>query len=164
MNQNLDTLKNEIDEYLRKSDFVVFYGFSRGFDENPEIDWDTIHHPDYKQFLDVAKKLGAKLIILHHREFNSAIVDRALDELSAAGFDYDEQRQFESRLRELAMYDGFTCVVELSFDYSGSLYVFELRTDWYNELNDILDQLDLAGGEDEGDEDDSTFGGYYSKN
>lgn len=164
MKLNLDTLKNEIDEYLKKSGFVVFHGFSRGLDDVPEVDWDTAHYPDYKMFLNAARELGTKLIVLHHREFNAAVIDHALDELNSAGFEYEDQRQFESRLRELRMYDGFTCAIELSFDHSGVLYVFELRTDWYNELNDILDQLEIGGDDRSGEDEDSSYGGYYSKN
>jgi hypothetical protein len=164
MKLNLDTLKTEIDDYLKKSGFVVFYGFSRGLDDVPEVDWDTVHHPDYKMFLEVAKQLGTKLVVLHHRQFNSAILDRALEELATAGFEFDDQRQLESRLRELSMYDGFTCAIELSFDYSGTMYAFELRTEWYNEVNEILDQLELGGDDDDKDDGEGGFGGYYSKN
>jgi hypothetical protein len=156
-------LKTDIEAYLKSHGFVVFYGFSRGLDNLPEIDWDTIHHPDFRAFLDVAHQLGVKLIVYHHRDFNSAIVDRAIEELPSGGFDFEDQRQIENRLRELSMYDGFTCMLELSFDHEGLMYVFELRTEWYSELNEILDQLDMSGDEDD-DEDDETFGGYYSKN
>jgi hypothetical protein len=162
MKLNLDTLKTEIDSYLRHSGFVVFYGMSRSIDDTPEIDWDTAHYPDYKQFLDVAKELGARLVVLHHREFDSEIIDRALDQLEGTGVEYEDGRHIEARLRELNMYDGFTCVIELSFDYQDVMYMFELRTEWYNELNDILEQLDMAPDDDT--DDDETFGGYYSKN
>jgi hypothetical protein len=162
MKQNLDTLKTEIDNYLKQSGFVVFYGMSRSIDEAPEIDWDTAHYPDYRQFLEVAKQLSARLIVLHHREFDSEIIDRALDQLEGTSVEYEDRRHIEARLRELNMYDGFTCVIELSFDYQDVMYMFELRTDWYNELNDILEQLDIAP-DGEADDDD-TFGGYYSKN
>jgi hypothetical protein len=162
MKQNLDTLKTEIDNYLRQSGFVVFYGMSRSIDDTPEIDWDTAHYPDYRQFLEVAKELGARMIVLHHREFNSEIIDRALDQMETTNVEYDDGRHIEARLRELNMYDGFTCVIELSFDHQDVMYMFELRTDWYNELNDILEQLDMAPDDDA--DDDETFGGYYSKN
>jgi hypothetical protein len=132
-------------------------------DERPEVEWDTLHYPDYKQFLDVARQLGVKLIVLHHRDFDSAITDRALEELESSGLEYQEKRQAEQRLRELAMFDGFTCMIELSFDHAGTVYVFELRTEWYNELNNILDELDMRA-ELENEEDEGPLGGYYSKN
>ena len=162
MKQNLDTLTTEIDAYLRQAGFIVFYGMSRSIDDIPEIDWDTAHYPDYRQFLDVARQLEARLIVLHHRKFDSEIIERALDQMETTSLEYDESRHVENRLRELNMYDGFTCVIELSFDHSGVMYMFELRTEWYNELNSILEQLDMAP--DDEDEDDETFGGYYSKN
>ena len=60
------------------------------------------------------------------------------------------------------MYDGFTCALELSFDLGGLTYIFEVRTPWYSDLNDLLDELDIMPeGE---DEDDDPLSGYYSKN
>jgi hypothetical protein len=162
MKQNLDTLKTEIDNHLKTAGFVVFHGFSRGFDVGPQVHWDTQHHPDYKAFADVAKQLGVKLIVVHHRQFDGEILERALDQVEAVGLEYDDQRRLEARLRDLKMYEGFTCAVELSFDYNDTMYLYELRTDWYSELNDILDELDIELDEDE--DDDETFGGYYSRN
>ncbi|MBC8166387.1 MAG: hypothetical protein H7Y20_11005 [Bryobacteraceae bacterium] len=162
MKLNLDTLKTEIDDWLKKTGFVVFYGFART-DVTREIDWDTEHHPDYKLFVDVAKQLEVRLVVLHQRQFNAAIIERAVEEVQASSLEYEEQRRIEGRLRELGMYDGFTCAVELSFDYQENMYVFELRTEWYDELHDMLDQLDIGIDPDEEDNDE-TYGGYYSKN
>jgi hypothetical protein len=64
----------------------------------------------------------------------------------------------------MKMYDGFTCAIEISFDHNGSLHMFELHTEWYSEINALLDELDLVGASDDGDDDDDSFGGYYSKN
>jgi hypothetical protein len=166
MKLNLDSLKTEIASYLNENGFILFHGFSRSFEEVPEVEWDSVHYPDYRSFLDVARQLGVRLVVLHHREFSSTIIDRATDELPSSGFEYQEQRQFEQRLKELAIYDGFTCLVELSFEHAGTLYVFELRTDWYNQLNSLLEEMDMATdvdetGEDEGE---NPLGGYYSKN
>jgi hypothetical protein len=50
----------------------------------------------------------------------------------------------------------------LSFDYQGRLYLFGLRTEWYDELSDIVDEIDASLPEpDEGDDD---MGGYFSRN
>jgi hypothetical protein len=164
MKQNLDSLKTEISSHLKANGFVVFHGFSRNVDGGPEVEWDTFHYPDYKEFTEVARQLGVKLIVLHYREFSSAIIDRAIDEISGSGLEYQEQRQIEQRLRELAMYDGFTCMIEMSFDFEETVYLFELRTEWYNELNMILEELDLQSGIDAEDQDEDPLGGYYSKN
>ncbi|HYO83074.1 MAG TPA: hypothetical protein VES20_16830 [Bryobacteraceae bacterium] len=163
MKQNLDTLIQEIDGFLRKSGLIVFYGMPRGLDKVPEIEWDTKHHPDYKQFIEVAQALGVRLVILHHRQFNAEILERALEELEDSGLEFDDQRHLEGRLKEARMYDGFTCAIEISFDHNGLSYMYELHTEWYDEVSDLLDELDLNNASEDigGDE---SFGGYYSKN
>ena len=52
---------------------------------------------------------------------------------------------------------------KVAFTVETEVYVFELRTDWYNSLNDILAELDFATDEEPGDNDDP-LGGYFSKN
>ena len=57
-------------------------------------------------------------------------------------------------------YDGYTCQIELSFDLPTRVYVFDLRTEWFQELSDMLDQIDQAS---EGPELPGPPG-YFSKN
>lgn len=163
MKLNLDSLKTEIQRHLQDNGFLLFRGISRGLDEMFEVNWDTDRYPDYKAFLEIAKELGVRLIVFNHRELAAGVIDEAIENLSSSGYEYEDQRAFEHRLRELSVYDGFTCVVEMAFHYEDTLYVFELKTDWYTELNQLLDDLDLSDGSDE-DDDDGTLGGYYSKN
>jgi hypothetical protein len=160
---NLDTLKSDMDAHLKSNGFVVFYGSPRGFIERPVMDWDVTGYPDYKDFLAVAQQLGIKMVVFHHREFEAAVIDRALEELQESTFEFEDQRDVERRLRELRIYDGFTCALEMSFDYQAMTYAFELRTDWYTELNDILDELDVFPDDDDEDTD-NPLSGYYSKN
>src|ERR1700712_2913182 len=164
MKLNLDSLKSEIESYLKDNGFVVFHAFSRSLDDMPEVDWDTRRYPDYKDFLKVATSVDTRLIVFHHREFTADIIERAIDDLPGAGFDYDDQRMYEQRLRELSVYEGFTCLIELSFDYKETLYLFELRTEWFSELTHILDQLTISDDDAEGGPDTDPLGGYYSKN
>lgn len=161
--KNLDTLKSEIDSHLKANGFVVFRGHGRGIAERPEVDWDVSRYPDFREFLSVAEQLGVRLVVFHHREFTSSVIDRALDELQESTFEFDDQREVERKLRELRVYEGFTCALELSFEYASVTYFFELQTGWYSDLNDLLDELDMLPGDDE-DEDENPLSGYYSKN
>ena len=43
-------------------------------------------------------------------------------------------------------------MIEMSFDFEETVYLFELRTEWYNELNVILEELDLQSGIDGDDQ------------
>jgi hypothetical protein len=164
MKLNLDSLKSEIQTYLKDNGFVTYHAFSRSLDGMPEVEWDTRRYPDFHEFLHVAKRLEARLIVFHHREFSSEIIERAIDDLPGAGLDYDDQRVYEQRLRELSVYEGFTCLIELSFDYQDTLYLFELRTEWFTELTQILDQLTISDDDEDGGPDADPLGGYYSKN
>ena len=164
MKQNLDSLKNDIESYLTENNFILFRGYSRRLAEIPEVEWDTRQYPDYRQFLKVAKQLEVRLVVFHHREFASGLIDDLVDELEIR-YNYDEDGSVRRRLEELRVYEGFTCALEMSFEWEGTLYVFELRAPWYDEYRAIQDEMDMVEEEDfEDDGSDDTLGGYYSKN
>lgn len=165
MKLNLDSLRAEIETNLQDQGFSIFHGFSRhshDFGLVP-IEWDTAQYPDFRAFLKVAKDLGVKVIGLHHRQFSADVIEDALESLADMPYEIEDRRDLERRLRELSVYEGFTCAVELAFDYDNNLYLFDLQADWYRELHDLLDEATLGGDEDSEDEDDP-LGGYYSKN
>jgi len=164
MNANLDTLKNEVEKYLAEKGFNVFHGLSRIMDSLPIVYWDCERSADFRAFLDVAQRSGATLIVFHHEEFTPDNIDEALDQLEAAGMPAEDQRTMERRLKELRAYEGFTCTVELSFDHEGRIYVFDLRTDWYNELTDIVDEIEMYGSDVDEEDDNGPIGGYFSRN
>jgi hypothetical protein len=163
MNLNLDTLRNEVLEYLEAEGFVVFHGYSRMADTDSFVAWDTDRLPDHKTFLAAAKNAGVKLIVYHYREFSSAHLDDASERLDDGELSAEERRTAERRIHELSAYEGFTCALELSFDYQGRVYLFSLRSEWYDDYLDLIEDLDAAvPGEDEGEDD--SMGGYYSRN
>lgn len=170
MNRNLDELVNDIVTYLPKTGLQLFRGFSRADSGKSEVEWDTFRFPDFKQYIEIAHALEAKIIVLHQREFAAGLIDDAIDDVENGG-GYDEDGAIVKRLNEMRMYEGFTCAVEMSFDYGGTTYFWETHAPWYDEYQDVRDELDLlvdahlsgSDSEDE-DEDDETLGGYYSKN
>lgn len=164
MKQNLDILKTEIQEFLEHSELVVFYGYSRTLDALPIVMWDSDRFPDFKQFIKAAHASGTKLIVLHSREFTADFIDNAIDDLADADMAAEDRRSVERRLRELRAYDGFTCAVELSFDIGSRAYIFELRTDWYDEFSDLIVEIDSAISDDDDEPDEGPIGGYFSKN
>ena len=158
---DLETLRTEIQGQLDGSDFSVFHGYHNVMDALNQVSWDSERHPDFREFLTCARKANAKVIIFYHRTFSLDQIDGALDQLEDSDFTRDEKRSFETRLRQLQAYEGFTCSVELSFALNSQVYMFEVHTDWYDALNDILAELDVATEE---QQDDGTLGGYFSNN
>ena len=74
----------------------------------------------------------------------------------------EDRRGLEKRLRELRAYAGFTCQIELSFDLAPRVYVFDLRTEWFEELSDLLDSIDDVFEENKSGEEPPS--GYFSQN
>jgi hypothetical protein len=159
---DLETLRTEILAHLHTSGVTVFHASHRALDPLNQIYWDVERNPDYRAFVAVAKQAGAKLIHFHHQMLSVERIDEALDDLEESDLTREEQRQYERRLRQLREYEGFTCSVELSFCLDNKVYVFEMHTEWYESLTDILAELDAANEEE--DEDDGSLGGYFSNN
>ncbi len=163
MDLNLDTLKREILDSLESGGFAVFRGSSGGLEGLPMVLWDVEHYPDYQMFLDTARKTGATLMIFASREFQTSDVDDLLEQLQDCDLARDEQREYERRLRELRIFEGVTCSLEIAFDHDARLYVYEVQPDWYEdflnleeEINSRLEDNDLDTG--------NSLGGYFSKN
>jgi len=162
MRPNLDSLTEEILQYLEAEHFIVFRSRSRIPDDMKMVEWDIEHNTDYRAFLDCAAKLGVRLVHFSAQEFHSAFRDQARRELEACELPRERKHEIEQRIDELALYEGFTCSIEMTFDFESRLYCFELETDWYEEWHDMLEEIDGALPEDEGPD----SGGYnlYSNN
>lgn len=161
MNQNLDLLRTEILEHVAARGLVLFPTISRVPDGVPAAFWDTENFPDFHDFIAAAETAGAKVVLLETRQLTADELDDALDRLPESDIPRDDQRSMERKLRELKAYTGFTCVLSLSFDLPDRIYIFELRTDWYEDLEGILDEIDVTSGD---DEDSPIGGGYFSQN
>lgn len=161
---NLDALKDEILAYLQAEGFTVFHGFTRQLDELPCVYWDTINRPDYRAFLEAARQVGAKLIVFQARPFMAEMVDRALADLKRANLSREEERNFERQLRKFRDYEGFTCAVELSFDYQSRVYLFSLEAEWYEDYLELTDRIEAAIPEEEQEDEEDSMGGYFSRN
>ncbi len=165
MKQNLDSLKEEIREHLANEGFAIFYGCSRATESESIVFWDTDQHPDFRLFLEAAKQAGARMIVFHARPMTPDYVEDAFDHLKSVDMPREERRPIERRLKEIRSYEGFTCALELSFDREGSIYMFNLRTEWYDELLDIVDEIEAALPEEAEDSgEDQLGGGYFSRN
>jgi hypothetical protein len=161
---NLDTLKREILDYLDTNGFAVFRSSPGGLENMPMVLWDTEKFPDYQSFLDVAQKCGVRLVMFAAAEFDSTDIEELTSHLDECELTRDERRDYESRLRDLRIYAGVTCSLELAFSYDSRLYVYEVQPDWYDDFCSIEDEImeRLAG--DEPDVDGDSLGGYFSNN
>jgi|KBSMisStandDraft_5_1062788.scaffolds.fasta_scaffold144107_3 hypothetical protein len=164
MRPDLDTLHREIQQHLESRGMAVFRSYPRAELEHSlagAIYWDTGNHPDYREFIESAGAAGVRMVTLYAREFTSEIVENSLEQLSEADIERDERRAIEARLNEMRAYEGFTCQIEMSFDHAQRTYVFDVHTDWFEELNELVERIEDSY-QDEGDE--NPLSGYYSNN
>ena len=139
---NLNALCTEIQEYLASRGIVVFQSFPRAGESSPSVYWDTDRCPDYHPFLAAAEAAGVRLVTLYARTLEEEAVDEALEQLAGSSLDREERRAMETRLKEIRGYAGFTCQIELSFDLAQRIYIFDLHTEWWDDLNDLIDEID----------------------
>jgi hypothetical protein len=160
---NLDTLKHEILDYLEASGFAVFRSSPGSLDGFPMVLWDSEHYPDYQMFLDVMRKCDVKTVLFASREFEASDVDELLEQIEECELSREEQRDYQSRLRDLRANEGVTCSIELAFDYNSRFYVYEVQPDWYGEFLELEDEIATRLADDDLDDGDG-LGGYFSKN
>jgi len=160
---NLDTLKREILTYLEGRDYAVFRSAPGTLDGAQMVLWDSENYPDYQMFLEAATKVGVKLILFATREFTGEDISELLEQVEELNLDREQQRDYQTRLRDLRRYEGQTCSLELAFNHDSRLYVYEMQPDWYDEFLTLEDEIAANMAEDDLDEGDS-LGGYFSKN
>jgi hypothetical protein len=179
---NLDTLKREILEYLEAGGFAVFHASSGSLDRLPTVFWDTDGHPDYQAFLEVGRKCGTGVVVFSTTEFEADDLDALVAQLDDCELtreqrrDYEspqlddceltreQRRDYESRLREMRIFAGVTCGLELAFDYNQRLYIYQVQPDWYEEFLTIEDEIVAMAADDDDIDESDALGGYFSKN
>ncbi|HEX7360880.1 MAG TPA: hypothetical protein VF283_10345 [Bryobacteraceae bacterium] len=162
---DLETLKTEMQDFLKDAGLAVFYGHPQSAEL--AIYWDTERHGNFREFVAVAAKAGAKLIVFSEQQFSEGRIENARFQMEECDLTREEARSFENRLNQFEAYEDFTCAVELSFHLDGRSYVFELKTDWYRAFNRLIGEIDAYLPEPEEfseEEDEGPIGGYFSKN
>lgn len=161
MKVNLDNLRREVLAHLEANGLTVFKSHPRGIELGSEaIYWDTETYPDYREFVAAAKSVGARMMTVYSREFSSDLVDDAIETLGESDMTREERRPVEARLKELRAYEGFICQIELSFCDQQRTYIFDQPTDWYEEMEQLVDEIENSFNL----PDDAPLGGYYSNN
>jgi hypothetical protein len=160
MATDLETIRTEIQTHLEQSNLAVFHGYS-SLPDSVSVFWDTDRHPDFRGFLHAAEKAGARLIVFYHQQFSLSEIDDVLQDLEDSELSREEKRAYESRLRDVQKYEGFTSVVELSFALDGRTYLYRLNTEWYQTWENIISEIDAATEE---QDEEGPISGYFSNN
>jgi hypothetical protein len=163
---NLDKLKIEVLERLESAGFAVFQSVPHGLDGIPMVLWDAEREPDYQKFLDVATKSGVKIVLFATAAFEASDLEDLEEHLGELDLPRDEMREYKNRIRDLRAHLGKTCSLELGFSCEQRLYVYDVQPDWYDEFVELEEELlaQLGDFDDDGGDEDSLHGPYFSKN
>lgn len=161
MEKNLERLAADIDKHLHAESFIVYRCMSRMNEKREIVFWDRDRQPDVRQFLECAQQMGVRLVHFHERSFDASQKEMALEILEEAELPREERRDMERRIQAMSKYEGKLCAVELSFDFEGRIYMYAVETEWFAEWEAILDELEAAGPEMDGED---RYGGFYSNN
>lgn len=163
MSKNLQILKDEILEALRREGMGVFHTEPDLWPADRSIWWDTDRRPEYREFITAAKTAGARMVLFFEQELGEEAIMDAEDALESAGVPPEEYREYSRRIAEMRGYSGFVSRIGIGFSLDGLLYFFELESEWFRELMDLIEELTMSDSPTNGADSDP-LGGYYSNN
>lgn len=162
MKANLDHLRREVLSHLEENGFAIFKSYPRGPELGSDaVYWDSERYPDFREFVATARSVNVKMMTIFSREFSTETIDDALEQLAEANLDRDDRRIIEGRLKDFRAYEGFVCELELSFSDGSRTYIFDQPTEWYEEMEQLVDQIEESFGT---SVDETPLGGYFSNN
>lgn len=132
--------------------------------------WNSDLQPDYRQFIAAAKAAGAKVILYFDQDLTEESIEEAEQALELARVEPEEYREYARAIGEFRSWIGFTCRVAIGFASEGMFYFYDLESDWYSNMLDMVEELRLSAYPFDGSDDDDEPGGnppmgnYYSNN
>jgi hypothetical protein len=126
MKGDLEKLKQEIIDYLKKEDFVVFYGMELEIDKPlPEIRW-SLEEGSWKDFLECARSEGIKLIVFDSLELTDEIIEENLND--------EELQNIDDRLKSFKRHVGEIGELNLMWIKDGVKYTYREMSDWWSDF------------------------------
>jgi len=163
---DLTRLRAEMMDYMRHTGLPVFYGI--GMPEEEEfVYWDTREFPDWRQFIDVAKESGARMLLFSSESFDEEELDQAFEKLSEGDMPSEDRLPYVRQLEALRRLVGQTSWVRVAFEHGGRWLAYELTAPWYDEFQSAMEDLDAFlpfDLEEEDEEEDSNPGFFSSRN
>ena len=149
---DLHNLKDDMTAFIEGHGMRRFPGYVG--DEIASVMWKDDDNPDaWKDFVELAKAAGAPFITMDDvvltKEDLDFLMERLKDGIYGTGEDLDDARW-------LRTYLGKTGFLQLGFAHQGTLFLYEVSTEWYERYQGVLDTAEAMGGLliEEDDEDD----------
>lgn len=152
MPDDLTSVKDDMTAFIEGQGMKRFHGYV-GEDVQTVV-WDANGNPEaWKDFVELAKFAGAPFLTMSEVTLDREDLDYLIERLRTANFPDDEDIE---EARWLRTYVGNTGFLQLGWAYQGTIFVYEVSTQWYDRYQRLVDIADEVGGIiiDEPDQDD----------
>jgi hypothetical protein len=159
---DLNRLRSEMMDYMRQTGIPIFYS-AEGPDDEDYTYWNARAFPDWRQFVDVAKESGTRMLMFSYEMLLEGELEHALERLADCDMDASDRSDYLRKFESLRRHVGETTWVRIAFEYGGRWLAYELAAAWYDEFQEALDDLEaFLPLMDEEDEDSDR--GFFSRN
>jgi len=137
---DLHSLKDDMTAFIEGHGMRRFPGFIG--DEIASVLWKDDDNPDaWKDFVELAKAAGAPFLTMDEEVLGKDDLDFVIERLKEAVYsdDLDDARW-------LRTYIGKTGFLQLGFSHQGTLFLYEISTEWYERYQRVLDTAEAVGG------------------
>jgi hypothetical protein len=126
--------------------FIEGHGMRRfpGYvgDELPTVSWRQDDNPDsWKDFVELAKAAGAPFLTMEHEVLAKEELEFLIDRLKESVYTDDLEDA-----RWLRAHIGKTGFLQLGFAHQGTLFVYEVSTEWFDRYQQVLETAEAVGG------------------
>ncbi len=152
MPDDLTSVKDDMTAFIEGQGMKRFHGYV-GEDVQTVV-WDANGNPEaWKDFVELAKFAGTPFLTMSEVTLDREDLDYLIERLRTANFPDDEDIE---EARWLRTYVGNTGFLQLGWAYQGTIFVYEVSTQWYDRYQRLVDIADEVGGIiiDEPDQDD----------
>lgn len=159
---DLNRLRSDMIDYIRQTGIPVFYA-SEAADEDSYTFWNGKAFPDWRQFVDVGKECGARMLVFSFETLTEDELDSAVDRLGDADMDAEERNNYMRQFEGLRRHTGQTTWVRIAYEHGGRWWAYELSAPWYDEFQEALEDIEMYLPLAE-DEDEDSSRGFFSRN
>ncbi len=155
MPDDLTSLKDDMVAFIEGHGMKRFHGYINP-DEVQSVMWekkDGDQQEGWKDFVELAKAAGATFLTANDWVMEREDVDEIVQRLRNSQYANDEDVE---EARWLRTYIGKTGFIQLGWPHQGTIFIFEIFTEWYDRYQRLLEIAEDFGSFviDESDQDD----------
>jgi|SRR5437868_6281664 len=144
MADDLTTLKDDMTAFIEGHGMRRFPGYV-DYEQIQAVMWkNPADNPDsWKDFVELAKAAGATFLTMDDWVLERDELDELVERLGNATYSNDEDLEEAKWLRAYISKTGF---IQLGWAYQGSIFLYEVSTDWYDRYQHLVELAEDFGG------------------